>query len=128
MSEAETRKIFIFQRKFRKLVHKINELLADKLHRFGHSNDIGVVTYIAGGCTEVDNSLCLRALNAVSIDMGHNVVSDELFSLGRNVIVDILGMSLQLINLLLSYIQSKLHFALCKCDPQSAPCFELEIG
>ena len=76
----------------------------------------------------MDNSLCFRALNTVSIDMGHNVVTDELFSLGRNIIVDVLGVGFQLVHLLLSYIQSKFHFALCKCNPQSAPCFELEIG
>ncbi len=41
----------------------------------------------------MDDARSLGALHAVSIDMGHNIVSDDLFSFLRNLVVDVLSCS-----------------------------------
>ena len=42
----------------------------------------------------MDDPLCLRTLHTVCIDMGHNVMTDDLFALFRHIVIDIVGMFL----------------------------------
>ncbi len=76
----------------------------------------------------MNDALCVGALYAVGVNMGHDVVAHELFSLLRDFIVDIVGMCLKLIDLLLRYGQSELLFRLGKRDPELSPCSELLVG
>ena len=48
----------------------------------------------------MDDSLCLRTLYAVGIDVGHDVVADHLLPLLCHVIVDIVRMAFQFLDLL----------------------------
>ena len=73
------------------------------------------------------DTLCVGALYAVSINVAHNVVTDELFALDCYVIVDIVLVSLELVNLLLSNRQTELHFSFRKSNPKSSPRPELHI-
>ena len=76
----------------------------------------------------MDNSLCLRALFAVSVNMAHYVVTNPFFLSLGNLVVYILGMSLKLCNLLVGNIQAELLFTLSKSNPKLSPSLKLEIG
>ena len=76
----------------------------------------------------MDNSLCLRTLYAVSVNMAHYVVTNLLFLGLGNLVVYILGMSLKLCNLLVGNIQAELLFTLRKSNPKLSPSLKLEIG
>ena len=128
MCKRECRKRLVFVREFGKVADNGDQLVADKLQTLGHDDDIGVVADVARGSSEVDNTLCVRALHAVSVDVGHYVVADELLSLLRDFIVDVVGVSLELVDLSLCYGQTQLHFRLGKRNPESAPGAEFLVG
>ena len=69
----------------------------------------------------MDNSLGLRALNAVCVYMGHNVVADQLLSLLGHVEIDIVHMLLQLVDLLFRNRKSQLVLSLCQSHPETPP-------
>ena len=75
----------------------------------------------------MDDTLSLRTLHTVGVDMRHNVMAHLAFPLLRHLIVNIVRMGFQLVNLLLGDIQSQFFFRLCKSDPQSPPCAEFHI-
>ena len=75
----------------------------------------------------MDYPLCFRTLYAICIDMRHNVVADNFFSLFGHVVVDIIRMAFQFFNLLICNIETQLFLSLSQCDPQSSPCAELFI-
>ena len=112
MSKRQRRQGLILVRKAGKLLHHIYQLPAHQLKGFRHHNDIGVISHIAGGSSQVDDSLCLGTLLSVSIYMGHHIVAHFLFPCLRHIIVDIILMSLQFVNLLLGNIQSQLLLGL----------------
>ena len=128
MCKRECRKRLVFVREFGKVADNGDQLVADKLQTLGHDDDIGVVADVARGSSEVDNTLCVRALNTVSVNVGHNVVADELFSLLSDFVVDVVGVSFELVDLSLCYGQTQLHFRLGKSDPESAPGAEFLVG
>ena len=59
--------------------------------------------------------------------MSHNVVADELLTLCCALIVDVINVCFQLIYLLLSNIQTQLHFSPCQSHPKTSPCGEFFI-
>ena len=75
----------------------------------------------------MDDSLCLRALHSIGIDMGHHVMADHFFPFLCHVIIDVIRVSLQLINLFLGNIESQLLLRLGKGNPQPPPCPELLV-
>ena len=75
----------------------------------------------------MDDSFCFRALYTVRVHMGHNVMAYLTFSFLCHIIVDIIFVSFQFIDLLLSDVQAKLFFCLSQSDPQSSPCAKLHI-
>ena len=87
-----------------------------------------VISLSRGGRAEVDYALGVRTLHAVGVHVGHDVVADELLALGRNVIVDVVGVSLELVDLLPGHGQSELHLCLGKRYPQPSPGAELLVG
>ena len=94
MSKRQGRLCFIFISKFSQLIQNTDKFLTYQLQGFCHNDDIGVVSYVAGSCTQMDDSLCLRALESVSVYVGHHIVADKLFSRLRLLEVDILSMCL----------------------------------
>ena len=75
----------------------------------------------------MNNTLRFRTLLTVSVNVTHNVVTHELFTLLSNLIVDVVLISFELINLLLCNRQTELHLRLSESDPQLSPGSELLI-
>ena len=119
--------------KISQLLHHIDQLLTNQLQSLGHYDNIGVVAYIAGGCTKMDNSCCLGTLLSISIYMTHNIMADNLFPFLCHLVINILCVCLQLINLLLGdnrlsiLGKTKLHLSLRKCNPELSPGAELHV-
>ena len=126
--ESERRQVLVLRRELRKHADDVDELLPDDFHRLGHDDDIGIVAHVAARRAEVDDAGRLRALLAVGIDVAHHVVAHEALTRFGDLIIDVVGMRLELVNLLLRDRQAQLHLALRQRDPQAAPCPELHIG
>ena len=133
MRECQRRLRLIFLSEIRQLRHNVYQLLFHKLQCLCHDNNIGIVTHIAGGRTEVDDASRLRALFSVCVHMAHDVVAHFLLSRLCDIIVDILRMRLQLLDLLvcndrLSVLgQSQFLLRLRKGNPELAPRAELHV-
>ena len=65
----------------------------------------------------MDDAFRVRALEAVGIDMAHNVVADEFFARFSVLVVDVVLMGNQLVDLLLRDGQAKLMLGFCQRDP-----------
>ena len=89
MGKCQCRQIFVFFCKFCQLCDHIHQFFLYQFQSFGHNNNIGVVTYITGSCTQMDDSLCLRALYTICIYMRHNIMTYLAFSLFCHIIVNI---------------------------------------
>ena len=81
VGKRESRLSAVLLGKLRKLAYQRDELGADKLKPLAHDDDVGVVADVAAGSAQVNDSLCLGALNAESVDVRHNVVAAFLFAL-----------------------------------------------
>ena len=121
------RHILILHREPTELIDDVHELLMHELETLPHDDDIGVVADIAGGRTEVDDALRIRALYTVSVHMAHNIVTHFLLTCLRNLVVDLILMCLQLIDLLLCDVETQLMLRLCQCDPELSPGTELVV-
>ena len=121
------RHILILHRELTELVDDIDELLMYELETLPHDDDIGVVADIAGGRTEVNDALRVRALYAVCVHMAHDIVTHFLLTCLRNLVVDLILMCLQLIDLLLRDVEAQLMLRLCQCDPELSPGPELVV-
>ena len=121
------RHILILHRELAELVDDIDELLMHELEALPHDDDIRVVADIAGGRTEVDDALRIRALYAVCVHMAHNIVTHFLLTCLCHLIIDLILMCLQLIDLLLCDVETQLMLRLCQCDPELSPGTELVV-
>ncbi len=128
MGKAKAGHILIFISKFSNRSNCIYKLLFNKKQRFTHCNNIRVITDIAACCTKMNNSLCVRALLTISMNMAHNIVAEFFFIFLCNLIVNIISMSLKLFYLFLCNIKSKLIFSFSKGNPKPSPCLKLKIG
>jgi len=72
----------------------LDKLLFHQLKRFRHHNDIHVIVYVTGGSPQTNDSLRLRELHAVSVNMAHNIMAHLFFPCFCNSLVDVLRMSL----------------------------------
>ena len=102
-------------------------LPANQLQRLGHDDDVRVVPHIAGCRAQVNDPLCLGALLAVGVDVGHDVVAHQLLPLLRHIVVDVVRVAFQLLDLLIGDGKSQLLLRLRQSDPQAPPCAELHI-
>ena len=75
----------------------------------------------------MNNRFRLRALDAESVYMRHDIVTDFLFPFFRHIIIDIVLVSLHLIDLLLGHRQAQLLFRFRQSDPQLSPSAEFHI-
>jgi hypothetical protein len=109
------------------LIDTVDKLLTNKLETLTHDDDIGVVTNIAGSSAEMDDSLCCRALNAVSINVAHYVVANLFLTGFGNFVVDVILMCLKFINLLFGNVKTQLMLSLSESYPELSPCTELIV-
>ena len=127
MSESKCWLALLCIREFRQLCYYIDQFLSYQLQRFGHDNDICIISYIAGSRAEMNDSFSLRTLYAICIDMGHNIMTDDFLPLLCHVIVDIIRVTFQLFDLLVCDIEAQLFLCLSQSDPESSPCTELLV-
>ena len=127
MGESQGRLIFVFICEIAELGDDVDKLFANQLQGFAHHDNIRVVAYIAGSCSQVDDSFCLGTLHTVCVYMGHYIVADDLFPFFRHFIVDILRMAFQLLDLLVGDGKAQLFLSLCQGDPELSPGAEFHI-
>ena len=94
VGKRKSRKLSVFVSKIRQLLHDIDQLLSHKPEGLCHEDNICIVPYITGGCSKMDDPLCLRALKSIGINMGHNIMAYQLFSFLRSFKVDLILMGL----------------------------------
>ena len=75
----------------------------------------------------MDDSLSLRALGSISVNMAHYIVANFLLPGLGNIVVDVVLVSLEFFNLLICNRKSKFLLYLCKGDPKSPPGPEFHI-
>ena len=81
----------------------------------------------------MNDACCLRALLAIGINMAHNVMANNLLARLRHVIVNVIGMCLQLIDLLLRddglsvLRKAKLHLRFSQGNPKLSPGSEFHV-
>ena len=92
MCKRQCRLCFILLRKLSKLCDHIDQFLAHQFQCLSHHNDICVVTHIARGRSQMDNSLGFWALYAISIHMGHHIMTHLTLPLLCDLVIDILRM------------------------------------
>ena len=68
----------------------VDQFLPHQLQGLGHDDNVRIISHVTGGGPQMDNSLCLRALYAVSIDMAHNIMADFLLPGLSHIIIDFL--------------------------------------
>ena len=75
----------------------------------------------------MDNALGLWALDAVSVNVAHHVVTAALFFFFGDFEVDVLLVGLQFVHLLLRNREAEFHFGFGEVNPQLAPSLELVL-
>ena len=104
-----------------------NQLFPDQFQALAHNDNIGVVSHIAAGGSQMDDSFGFGALEAVSVHMAHDIVTDQLFPGHRILIVDVVQVGSQLVQLLLGNIQALIFLSLGQCQPEPPPGAELVV-
>ena len=127
MSKCQSWLIFILCCKLGKLRDHVHKFLADKFQCLCHNDNVGVISYITGGCSQMDDAFCLRALYTKCVYVRHYIMANLTLALLSHIIIDIIRMSLHLVNLLLGNVKAKLTLRLSKCDPQFSPCAEFHV-
>ena len=127
MGKCKGRKFFVFLCEIRQFCDHIDQFLFYDLQSLCHQDDIGIISHIAGGGSQVNDAFCLRALLTVRIHVRHDIVADHLFSFLCHVIIDVFRMGFQLVDLFLCNRKSQLFFCFRQGDPQLPPCAELFI-
>ena len=94
VGEGQGGQILILFRKARQLSQHIDQLLSHQLQRLRHNNDIRIVAHIAGGGAQMDDSLCLRALHSIGVDMAHHIMANLFLTRLCHIVVDILRVGL----------------------------------
>ena len=121
MCECEGRQIFILIRELRQFRDRIDQLSPDDAERFAHKDNVRIITDIAGCGTEMNNSLCFRALETVCIHVAHNIVTHLFLTGFRVLVIDIVRMRFEFFDLLICDIKSELLLCLCQRDPKFSP-------
>ena len=101
MGKCQRRLRFVLIGKYGHLIEYVDQFPAHQLQRFRHNNDIRVVSHIAGGGAEMDNTFRLRTLDTICVDMGHNIVTHQLLSLFCHFKINLVLVLLQFVNLFL---------------------------
>ena len=133
MSKCQSRQILILISKLSKLSNYINQLLLNQLQCLTHNDNIGIITNIAGSGTQMDDTSSLWTQLAICINMAHNIMTHQLLTSLSYIIINLINMSLHLINLFLAdnrlsiLRKAKLHLCLCQSNPELSPGSKLLI-
>ncbi len=127
MGKGQGRQILILLCELCKLRNHIHQLSSYNLQRLRHHDDIRIIPYVAGSRPQMDDSLRLRALPAIGIHMGHDVMADDFLPLPGHIIINILRMAFQFLDLLLRNRKPQFLFRLRKRNPQFPPRPELLV-
>ena len=127
MCESQCGLCFIFICKRSKLCNYIDQFLTYKLQGFCHNDNIGIITYITGGSSQMDDSFRFRTLHSICIYMRHYIMTHLTFTFLGNLIINVICVSLQLIDLLLCNVKTKFLLCLSKSNPKFSPCAEFHI-
>ena len=103
------------------------ELPPDDVQRVAHQDDVGVVPDVAGCGAEMDDSLRLRALQPVGVNMGHHIVTHFLLPAFRVLIVDVVRVAFQFRDLLIGDRKPQFLLRLGQRDPEFSPGPELSV-
>ena len=117
----------VLARKGDEIGDNIDQALLDELQTLFLEQQIGVAANKLRSCAEMDDRLGSRALEAIGIDMGHDIMAD-LFFLGRGQLeIDIRDMGPQFIEHGAGDEIGKTHLMLGfgQGDPAAAPGFKL---
>ena len=124
---TELSHVLVFHGKLGKLVHHAAKTLAHENHGLLHLDKVSVVAHECRRCTEVDDALRLRALDAVSVDVAHHIVTAALFFFFGDFEVNVLFVGLQFVHLLLRNREAEFHFGFSEVNPQPPPSLELVL-
>ena len=98
MCKSKGRHIFIGICKLCQFCNDIDQFLAHQKKCITHDDNIGVITYIAGSRSQMDDACCLRALFAICVDMAHNIMANLCLSFLCHIIIDVVDMCFHLID------------------------------
>ena len=121
VGKSQSRLCFMFLCKVCQIGNDVYEFLTDQFQSFCHDDQVRVIANIAGGCAQVNDPFGFRALQSVSVYVGHDVVANDLLAFFGFVVVDIIGSGLQFCDLLVSDGKAQLLFRFCQCDPEFSP-------
>ena len=124
---AQAGQILVLPGKSGKVPQHLDDLPGHQGHGVPEDEDIGVVPHIAGGGAQVDNGLGVGTLLAIGVDVAHHVVAHQLLPGFRHVVVDVVGMGLQLVDLLLGDRKAQLPLRLGQGDPELPPGAEFMV-
>ena len=127
MRERQRRKILVAVREACQLGNHVDQLPPDDVQRVAHQDDVGVVPDVAGCGAEMDDSLRLRALQPVGVNMGHHIVTHFLLPAFRVLIVDVVRVAFQFRDLLIGDRKPQLLLRLGQRDPEFSPGPELSV-
>ena len=127
MSKRKGRLRFILIREAGKLIDYIDQFLSDQFQCLCHHDNICIISNITGSRSEMDDSLRLRTLLTISVDMGHNVMTHKLFPFSCNIVIDVIRMCLKLFDLLVRNRKSQFFFRFRQSDPKFSPRSEFHI-
>ena len=95
MGKCQGRLVFVFICKFCQLCQYIDQFLFHQLQCFCHHDNVGIVTNIAGGCSQMDDAFCFRALYAIRIYVRHNIMTHLTFTFLGNLIINVTASAIQ---------------------------------
>ena len=75
----------------------------------------------------MDDSLCLRALHSIGVDMAHHIMANLFLTRLCHIVVDILRVGLQLFDLLFADGKPQLPLGLRQGNPQTPPGLKFHI-
>ena len=110
MSKTKSGLSLILKCKAGQLCYNGKHLAFYKLQRFGVDKNIGVITHIAGGGSQVNNTPGLFTLGTKGMDMSHNIMAGFFFLGFRHIVINGILESDHFINLLLGYVKPQFLF------------------
>ena len=121
MRICKRRERLVFEREIRCCLYGVYEQLLYLQKRSTHKYNVRIVADVARRSAEMNYSLRLRAGVAEGLDVRHYVVTHLRLILCGKVVINVVNMRLHLVNLLVSYIETELLFALRKRNPELSP-------
>ena len=117
VGESQCGHCLIFIREGSKLCQNVDQLFADQLKCLTHDDDIRIIADIAACRAQMDDALCLRALQTIGIDMAHDIMTDHFFTRAGFFIINILRMRFQFRDLFVGDRDPEFLLDLRQCDP-----------